>query len=113
MKLNQFKEKLRLYKKKEIKITDHAYAQAIFRNINIDEVKENIINPEKLSFVREQKGKSKNEKKYDCYFGYSKNLCHRYILLLKNNCIVCTIIKVRRRWQKIIEKKQGIKNAKI
>jgi len=98
------KEKLKKYKIGNIIITDHAEKQANFRGIELDEVKENIINPEKLVFVEKQEAEKENEEKYNCYFGYSKTQCHRYVLVINNKCIVCTIIKINRRWQHIFEK---------
>ena len=90
---------LKKYKKEDIIITDHAMRQAIFRNIEIEEIKENIINPKRLYFAGKQK-----ENKYDCYFSYSRTQCHRYILAINSNCIVCTVIKINRRWQHVAEK---------
>ena len=52
-----------------------------------------------------QPSKKEGEEKYDCYFDYSKNLCHKYILVIKNNIIVVTAIKINRKWQNIISKK--------
>ena len=101
-------KKLKKYKKEDIIITSHAKDQAIFRSIDMDEVKENIINPKRLEFVRKQKAEKDGEEKYDCYFGYSKTQCQRYILVINGKCIVCTVIKINRRWQHIVEK-----NAKI
>ncbi|MFC1741990.1 hypothetical protein ACFL3V_05635 [Nanoarchaeota archaeon] len=106
--LDALKERLRKYKKKDIIITDHAIHQATFRGIGLEEIKENIINPKRLQYAREQKAEKRGEEKYDCYFGYSKTQCHRYILVVNKRCIVCTVIKINRRWQRIAEK-----NAKI
>lgn len=105
MNLSLLKRKLSKYRKKDIIFTEHAKKQAIFRNLDFDEIRENIINPKRLYFAREQKADKKGEEKYDCYFGYSKTQCHRYILVINNRCIVCTVIKINRRWQHIIEKK--------
>lgn len=102
--LQPLKDKLKRYKREHIIITNHAYEQAIFRGISPDEVKENIINPERLSFAEKQPAEKEFEEKYDCYFGYSKTLCHRYILTINGNCIVCTVIKINRRWQYRMEK---------
>ena len=66
------------------------------------------INPKRLSFAEKQKAERGGEEKYNCYFGYSKTQCHRYVLVINAECIVCTIIKINRRWQHIVEK-----NAKI
>ena len=101
-------KKLKKYSKEDIIITPHAEKQARFRNIDLVEVKENIINPKRLTFAEKQEAERKNEEKYDCYFGYSKTQCHRYVLVINKKCIVCTVIKINRRWQHIFEK-----NAKI
>ncbi len=105
MKVKEFKKKLKKYKKKDIIITDHAELRAMFRNIDLEEVKQNILNPEKLIFVKEQKAKKINEKKYECYFAYSDNYCHKYVLTLNSKIIIVTIININRNWQKIIEGK--------
>ena len=100
--------KLKKYSKEDIIITDHALIRAVARNIDIEAIKENIINPKRLYFARKQIAVTANEEKFDCYFGYSNTQCHRYVLVLNGKCIVCTVIKIKRRWQHIAEK-----NAKI
>jgi hypothetical protein len=92
------------YNIKDIVITEHALKQALFRNIKIDEIKENIINPKRLKYYNKQKANNDYEEKYDCYFIYSRTLCHRYILVLNEKCIICTVIKINRKWQRMVEK---------
>lgn len=105
MEIEELKNKLKSYSKKEIIITEHAELQAIVREIDLEEVKNNISNPGKLVFFEEQESKKMNEKKYNCYFSYSENLCHRYILTINGKVIIVTIIKINRDWQKIIQRK--------
>ncbi len=105
MELKELKEKLKRYKKEDIIITGHAELQAYVREIDLEEIKNNIINPDKLVYAEEQKTKKVDEEKYDCYFAYSENLCHRYILTVNRKVIIVTIIKINRNWQKIIERK--------
>ncbi len=102
MNLEELKEKLKTYKKKDIIVTEHAKLQAFFREVNIEKVKENIINPIKLVHFEEQRAENKEEIKYDCYFAYSKHLYHRYALVLNKKVIIVTIIKINRDWQKAI-----------
>lgn len=102
------KEKLRKFKKEDIIITDHAYTQAVFRCIDVEEIKGNITSPDRLQYASKQEAKQPNEEKYDCYFGYSKTQCHRYVIVINGKCIVCTVVKINRRWQHIVER-----NAKI
>ena len=96
--------KLKRYKKEGIIISLHAEEQALFRGISVSEVKENIINPKRLYFAIKQTARKDHEEKYNCYFGYSKTRCHRYVLIINRHCIVCTIIKINRRWQHLVEK---------
>ena len=103
MDLEKLKEKLRKYKKEDIIITDHAKDQAKFRQIDLEEVKENVINPEKLVYVEEQQAKKEGEKKYNCYFAYSENYHHRYAFAVNGKVIIVTIIGINRNWQKAIE----------
>ena len=96
--------KLKKYSTEQIIITEHAKLQAAFRQVDLDEIRENILNPRRLVYAEKQVAKKDNEEKYDCYFGYSKTLCHRYIIVINQNCIVCTVIKINRRWQYKVEK---------
>jgi hypothetical protein len=82
MDFKKLKERFREHKKEDIIITKHAELQAFVRNINLEEVKNNIINPEKLIHTKQEESKKENEEKYDCYFVYSKYLYHRYILTI-------------------------------
>ena len=102
MNLNELKNKLRKYKKQEIIITKHAELQAFTRDIDLEKVKENIINPEILVYAKKQEAKYKGEEKYDCYFAYSKHRYHRYALTINRKIIIVTIIKINRDWQKVI-----------
>jgi len=104
MNLEELKEKLKSYKNSNIIITDHAEIQALVRDISIDEVKENILNPNKLTYYEEQVSQNSNKKKYNCYFAYSKEFAHRYILILNRKIIIATIIKIERDWQRTINK---------
>ena len=104
MDLEFLRNQLSKYKKEDLIITDHAEIQALMREISIDEVKENIINPKKLSYYEEQQAQKPNERKYNCYFAYSKDFAHRYILILNRKLIISTIIKIDRDWQKTINK---------
>lgn len=98
------KNKLEKYKKEDIIITNHAEIQAIFRNILLDEIRENIINPKRLVYAERQKAERQGEEKYNSYFAYSKTQCHRYVLVINSKCIVCTVIKINRRWQYKVDK---------
>lgn len=93
------------FKKTDIIITEHTRIRIIQRQLKIDEIIENIINPEKLEYAIKEKAEFPKEEKFDCYFGYSKSLCHRYVLVLKDKVVVVTAIKINRRWQKIVDKK--------
>jgi|SRR3989344_4648525 len=104
MNLEKLKEKLRKYKKEDIMITDHAQIQAYIRGINLEEVKNNIINPEKLVYYKEQESKKSNEEKYDCYFAYAEDFYQRYIIITNGKLIIVTIISINRRWQHLVEK---------
>jgi len=65
MNVEELKEKLRGYKKQDIIITDHTEVRAILREIDLEEVKNNIINPKKLVYIEEQKADKLNERNMD------------------------------------------------
>lgn len=103
MDINTFKEKLKSYDKKHIFLTNHAKIRALMRNIDLEEVKNNIINPVKLVYFKEQKSEKEKEYKYECYFSYSKNYCHKYILTTNGKVIIVTVISINRDWQRSIK----------
>jgi len=102
--LDEFKKKLSRYSEKDVIFTKHAKIRLLQRNISLDEVKRNILNPKHLLFAKGQKAKRGREQKYDCYFIFSKGICHRYVLIANKKIIICTVIKINRRWQKRVEK---------
>src|SRR3989339_828052 len=57
--VKRLKEKLNKYKKSDIIFTTHAEIRAFGRGIDLEEVKENIINPARLVYVKMQDFKSK------------------------------------------------------
>jgi len=96
MDLEESKNKLKEYKKEDIIITDHAILRADFRGTSIDEVKNNILNPEKLVQTKEKEAKFSHERKLECYFKYSDNLYHKYVLIINRKIIIVTIIIINR-----------------
>ena len=104
MDLESFKNRLKKYSKRDIILTNHAEIRALIRGINLEEVKNNIINPEKLVYVGRLESEKLNEEKYECYFAYSKHYCHKYILTVNRKIIIVTIISINRDWQKAIRR---------
>jgi hypothetical protein len=102
MNLEDFKNRLRKYKKKDIIVTDHAIMRADFRDTSLEEVKENICNPEKLVYFKEKIAKNSNEKKYECYFTYNELLHHKYVIVTNGKIIIVTIIIINRRLQNML-----------
>jgi len=100
MNLEELKEKLRRYSKKDIIITNHADIRTFIREINLEEVKENITNPEKLVHAVQKKARKPNEEKYECYFAYSKTHAHKYVIIINRKVIIVTIININRDWQR-------------
>jgi hypothetical protein len=102
MDVQLLKEKLKPYSKEDIFFSEHAKLQAFVREVSLEEVKENIIHPDKLVYYKKQDAENKGEEKYDCYFAYSKHLYHRYALVFNRKVLIVTIIKINRDWQKAI-----------
>lgn len=104
MELGELKTKLKKYKKSDIIFTTHAEIRALGRRINLEEVKENIINPTKLVYAEKVNAKYRGEEKYECYFSYSKIYCHKYVLTINRKIIIITIININRDWQKLVKR---------
>ena len=105
MDLEKLKQKLSSYPSEKIIIKYHAEIQALVRDIDLEEVKENLRNPKRLVYAEKQESQNPSEKKYNCYFAYSEDFAHRYILTTNGNLIIVTIIRINRNWQKTIKKK--------
>lgn len=102
---DEVKDKLKHFEREDIIISDHALIRLKQRQISEAEIIENIINPERLQYAIKQETDKPEEEKFDCYFGYSKTQCHRYVLVIKENVVVVTVVKINKRWQRVIEKK--------
>ena len=98
-------KRLKSFKKEDVIITHHTLIRLCQRQISEQEVIENIINPKRLEYAIKEKAANAGEEKFDCYFGYSKTLCHRYVLVIKNKVVIVTIVKINRKWQMIAEKR--------
>ncbi len=105
MNIEELKNKLRKYKKSDIIVTDHAVMRADFRDTSIDEVKENICNPERLVYFKEKTARNPNEKKYECYFTYNVLLHHKYVITVNGKVIIVTIIVINRRLQHLFRRR--------
>lgn len=99
MNLEDFKNRLRKYKKKDIIVTDHADMQAFSRRIDLEEVKDNILNPVKLVYFNREVTEDPNEERYECFFEYATNLYHKYAIILNRKIIIVTVIVINRKWQ--------------
>jgi hypothetical protein len=92
-------------RKEDIEIDPHAMLRAGLRNIDLEEVKNNLLHPSKrLSFANRLEPETDGLEKFKCYFGYSKTQCHIYIIKTNNKITVKTLIKLNKRWQKKAEK---------
>lgn len=58
----------------------------------------------RLVFAEKQKATGANEEKYNCYFKYSNTLAHRYVIVINAKVVVVTVIKIRKKWQRRMEK---------
>jgi hypothetical protein len=103
MDLEKFKNKLIKYKRTDIIITEHADLQAFSRNIDIEEIKDNLLNPVRLVYYKEQTSQNIDEEKYECFFEYQKNIYHKYAIILNRKIIIVTVIVINRNWQGAIK----------
>lgn len=95
--------KLARFGPSDIIFTDHCQLRAAVRQISLEEVKSNLLGPRRLAYASRQPSRP-GEAKYDCYFRYSKSLAHRYVIVINNKLVVITAIKVRKRWQRRLER---------
>ncbi len=82
--------------------TKHALFRISFRQLEEGEITRNLVDPGKLVFARKQGPGGEN--KFECYFAYSNSLAHKYVVVLNAKIKVITVIKIKRKWQKMVEK---------
>lgn len=95
---------LKKARKEDILFDDHARMQSAVRGIDREEVIRNLLNPSKMFFAREQPARGENERKFDCYFGISKRWAHRYVIVINGKLLIITVIRVRKKWQKRVDR---------
>lgn len=98
-KLDYIKKELMKYRAHEIVIWSHAREQAAIRGIKIDEIIENILNPERLVHIIEQPAKYDHETKVECWFSGKDPPYDLYVVILAKKLFVCTVIRRERRWE--------------
>lgn len=103
----QVLERLAKVKREDIIITPHAGVRAAQRNIKMEDIYINLLNPSKLAFA-EYEGESEDGKKYCCYFNTSKKRFNLYVIVINNNVTVVTVFGANKKLQRRAEK-----NAKI
>ena len=100
MKVSEMKKVLREYKRNEIIFTKHSLIQMQHRQIKKEEVIKNILNPTNLTLVRERDAK---KKQYDCFFSKSNRRGCQYGIVINKKCLIVTVIKIGKRWQKRVD----------
>ncbi len=96
MELEPFKARLR--RTARIVFSEHALLRAEERKIDLKEIEQNIRDPERLIHVREE------DERFTCWFAYSGSLGHRYTIHINADTLIITVIKIRPRWQREVEK---------
>ncbi len=86
------KERLKKLDEKDIIFTKHAEERLVSRDIKKEEVIGNLSRPDKLIFAERQESEDPSEKKFDCYFRYTEDYHHRYVIALDKKCIIITIM---------------------
>ena len=99
MDVETFKRRLQLCTK--IEFTPHARLRAEQRRIDLAEVEQNLRAPDRLVMVQEEQ---KEPGRFTCWFAYSNSSGHRYTIHINDKVRVITIIKIRPRWQREVEK---------
>lgn len=97
-------EKLKGYTKDDIIMSTHAIRQTMIRPVTIENIIENLLDPKRLSYALKEPAERAGEEKFVCYFGYSRRLCHCYVIVINAKVLVVTAYIINRRWQKEVEK---------
>lgn len=105
--LESFKKKIAEFKKEDIIIKSHAIIRLLQRQMNEDEIKQNVIDPFRLFHVIQEPSDYPDEEKFICYFKYSRRNYHKYVLAINTKIkkiIIITVINLNRDIQREIEK---------
>lgn len=89
-------QKLRGLKREDIVVSEYAERRARFRQVDLEEVFDNLLNPVRLQWAEKQV--IDNDERYDCYFVY-KHRTLRCIVKLENDVKVRIINVIKpRKW---------------
>ena len=83
----------------EIIFTKHAITRAEQRRVRLSDVRKNLHKPDKLIMADKI-----TPCQYNCWFELSESLGHKYGILINEKTRVITVIKIRSRWQREVEK---------
>lgn len=84
----------------DVLFSEHALLRAKQRQLDLEEVERNLKSPKRLIMVFPEP----EEGKYTCWFEYSKTTGHRYTIHINAKTSVITVIKIKPRWQREVEK---------
>ena len=98
------KKHIKKYSAQNIVISTHAQLRASKRGLDLEEIKNNLLNPKRLAFANRLGSEEDGLEKFKCYFAYSKTQCHIYVIKINKQAVIKTVIKINKRWQKRAEK---------
>ncbi len=106
---DELKKKLRTYKKEDILFNDpHFSEQLTFRDGNLDEIIDHILNPEKLVYSFKEIGKH-GDIKHNLHFAISNTRTLRLPIIFdkggSRNIFILTYIMRYRNWQNMVKKR--------
>ncbi len=100
MEIAELKTLLKGYGRNEIKFGPHSELRAIERDVNTEEVIDNLTKPDRLVDFEEQQAKNSQERKFRLYFKMSNSSFLVIIAVLKPNHHI-EVLTVFNRWRKL------------
>ena len=88
-------QRLRLMKREEIEVSEYAKRRAAFRQIDLEDVYDNLLNPVRLQWVQRQE--VNGEERFNCYFVYKRRALRCVIKVEEEALRVINVIK-QRKW---------------
>ncbi len=103
MDIQEMKNKLRQYEEENLILSDHVILRCQQRGISIENLKEQILNPENLIGLIEQESRYLQEKKFKLVFDISKNKSFVIVITINKSINIVTALIRYRKWMKPME----------
>jgi hypothetical protein len=95
-------EKLKRYKSEDIILTNHAIWRSLERDVDMEELKRDLLDPKELYAAQRLKAKGEREEKFKCFFKKSNRTTIIAVIVINLRILVITVTNRKRKLGRMV-----------